>query len=87
MDKNNNLTQFNEGGLHSQNPLGGVPIGGNNSVEQGESKSGNFIYSNRIVLDENTVSQYNLPKSLIGKSVADATKFIDTKFKGRNDKI
>jgi len=87
MDKNSNLTQFNEGGLHSQNPLGGVPIGGNNSVEQGESKSGNFIYSNRIFLDENMVSQYNLPKSLVGKSVADATKYIDNKFKGRNDKI
>lgn len=82
-----NLTQFNEGGLHSQNPLGGIPIGNNNSVEQGETKQGNFIYSDRIVLDENIVSQYNLPKSLIGKSVADATKFIDNKFKGRNDKI
>lgn len=81
------LTQFNEGGLHSQNPLGGVPIGNNNSVEQGETKSGNFIYSNRIFLDDNTVSQYNLPKSLVGKSVADATKYIDNKFKGRNDKI
>jgi len=87
MNKNNNLTQFNEGGLHSQNPNGGVMIGNNASVEQGETKTGNFIYSNRIVLDENTVSQYNLPKSLVGKSVADATKFIDNKFKGRNDKI
>lgn len=87
MNKNNNLTQFNEGGLHSQNPNGGVMIGNNASVEQGETKNGNFIYSNRIVLDENTVSQYNLPKSLVGKSVADATKFIDNKFKGRNDKI
>lgn len=87
MNKNNNLTQFNEGGLHSQNPNGGVMIGNNASVEQGETKNGNFIYSNRIVLDENVVSQYNLPKSLVGKSVADATKFIDNKFKGRNDKI
>lgn len=81
------LTQFNEGGLHSQNPLGGVPIGNNNSVEQGETKQNNFVYSNRIFLDSNIVSQYNLPKSLIGKSVADATKYIDDKFKGRNDKI
>ena len=76
------LTQFNEGGLHSQNPLGGVPIGNNNSVEQGETKQDHFVYSNRIFLDSNIVSQYNLPKSLIGKSVADATKFIDNKFKG-----
>jgi hypothetical protein len=81
------LTRFDEGGLHSQNPLGGVPIGNNNSVEQGETKQNNFVYSNRIFLDANVVSQYNLPKSLIGKSVADATKYIDDKFKGRNDKI
>ena len=87
MNKNNILTKFDEGGLHENNPNGGVMIGNNNSVEQGESKSGNFVYSNRIFLDENVVSQYNLPKSLVGKSVADATKFIDNKFKGRNDKI
>ena len=87
MNKNNMLTRFDEGKSHEQNALGGVPIGNNNSVEQGETKNGNFIYSNRIFLDDNTVSQYNLPKSLVGKSVADATKFIDNKFKGRNDKI
>jgi len=81
------LTQFNEGGTHEQNPLGGIPIGENSSVEQGETKQDNFVYSNRIFLDENSVSQYNLPKSLVGKSVADATKYIDNKFKGRNDKI
>jgi hypothetical protein len=81
------LTQFNEGGLHSQNPLGGIPIGNNNLVEEGETKQNNFVYSNRVYLNENVVSQYNLPKSLIGKSVADATKYIDDKFKGRNDKI
>ena len=85
--QNGGLTRFDEGKLHSQNPLGGVPIGNNNSVEQGETKQDNFVYSNRIFLDSNIVSQYNLPKSLIGKSVADATKFIDNKFKGRNDKI
>ena len=87
MNKNNRLTQFNTGGTHEENPLGGINIGNNNSVEENETKSGNFIYSNRIFLDSNIVSQYNLPKSLVGKSVADATKMIDDKFKGRNDKI
>jgi len=85
--QNGGLTRFDEGKSHQENPLGGIPIGGNNSVEENETKSGNFIYSDRIFLDENTVSQYNLPKSLVGKSVAGATKFIDNKFKGRNDKI
>lgn len=85
--QNGGLTRFDEGKSHQENPLGGIPIGGNNSVEENETKSGNFIYSNRIFLDTNIVSQYNLPKSLVGKSIADATKFIDNKFKGRNDKI
>jgi len=85
--QNGGLTRFDEGKSHQENPLGGIPLGNNNSVEENETKNGNFIYSNRIFLDENTVSQYNLPKSLVGKSVADATKMIDNKFKGRNDKI
>lgn len=85
--QNGGLTRFDEGKSHQENPLGGIPLGNNNSVEENETKNGNFIYSNRIFLDENTVSQYNLPKSLVGKSVADATKLIDNKFKGRNDKI
>lgn len=87
MNKNSKLTQFNTGGSHSENKLGGIPLTNNASVEENETKSGNFIYSDRIILDDNIVSQYNLPKSLIGKSVADATKFVDNKFKGRNDKI
>ncbi len=87
MNKNNILTKFDEGGLHENNPNGGVMIGNNASVEEGETMKDNFVYSNRIVLDANIVSQYNLPKSLIGKSVADATKMIDSKFKDRTDKI
>ena len=85
--QNGGLTRFDTGGSHSQNPNGGIDIGNNNSVEENETKQNNFVYSNRIFLDSNIVSQYNLPKSLVGKSVADATKFIDNKFKGRNDKI
>jgi hypothetical protein len=87
MNRNNKLTRFDTGGSHSENILGGIPLTNNSSVEENETKSGNFIYSDRIFLDNNIVSQYNLPKSLVGKSVADATKMIDNKFKGRNDKI
>ena len=85
--QNGGLTRFDTGSNHENNPLGGIPIGGSNSVEENETKQNNFIYIDIIYLDENIVSQYNLPKSLVGKSVADATKFIDNKFKGRNDKI
>jgi len=54
---NKNLNSFNTGGLHEQNPYGGIPQGkGNNgklnTVEQGETSfnlpQGKFIFSNRI---------------------------------------
>ena len=89
--QNNNLTQFNEGGTHESNPYGGIAQGqssnGNmNTVEEGETKKNNFIYSNRIVLDKNLVKQFNLPPYIANKSVADASKLIDSKFKDRQDK-
>jgi hypothetical protein len=85
------LTRFDEGGTHEQNPLGGIPQGqdgqGNmNTVEQGESKKGNFVYSNRIALDKNLIKQFNLPGYITNKSVSDASKAIDDKFKDRQDK-
>lgn len=83
----NELTQFNEGKSHEENPLGGIPVGGNNTVEQGETKNGSFVYSNRITLTPEIIRQYNLPKTLNNKTVAEATKIIDSKFKDRTDKI
>jgi len=85
------LTRFNEGGTHESSPLGGIPQGqapdgSQNRVEQGESKKGNFIYSNRIELDKGLIKQFNLPGYVAGKSVSDASKVIDDKFKDRADK-
>jgi hypothetical protein len=89
---NNMLNEFNEGGLHEQNKLGGIPqgMGQNqqmNTVEEGETKKDNFIYSNRIRLTEDIVNQFSLPKTLANKTVAEATKIINNKFEGRNSKI
>lgn len=88
----NNFTEINEGGQHEENKLGGVPMGvGNNgelnTVEENETINNNFVYSNRITLTPQVISQFNLPKSLSGKSAADATKLINNKFEGRNSKI
>ena len=85
------LTRFDEGGTHEASPLGGIPQGvapdgKQNTVEQGESKKGNFIYSNRISLDKDLVKQFNLPNYVANKSVSDASKAIDDKFKHRADK-
>lgn len=87
MNSRNDLTHFNEGGSHQQNPLGGIPMGQGQSVEQGETKKNDFVYSDRITLSKDIIGNFNLPKSLIGKTVAEATKLIDKKFDGRNDKI
>lgn len=52
------LVEFNEGGSHEQNPLGGIPQGKNaqgktRTVEEGETKfrfkkQGDYIFSNRL---------------------------------------
>ena len=39
--QNGGLTRFDEGKSHQENPLGGIPIGGNNSVEENETKQNN----------------------------------------------
>lgn len=55
----NPLTEFNVGGTHEQNPLGGIPQGLNpqgkmQTVEQNETKfkfkDGDYIFSNRLML-------------------------------------
>lgn len=84
------LTQFNEGGLHHQNPLGGIPLGTSNDgktnmVEQGETKNGNYIYSNRLSVSSDLAKQMFLPNYIKNKSFADASKSINDKFKDRND--
>lgn len=88
----NNFTEINEGGRHEENKLGGVPMGvGNNgklnTVEENETINDKFVYSDRIKLTPELVSQFNLPKVLSNKTAAEATKIINTKFEGRNSTI
>lgn len=58
-NQDKNLNEFNGGGTHEQNPLGGIPqgIGNNgkqNTVEENETsfelKGGKYIFSNRLTL-------------------------------------
>ncbi len=53
------LTEYDSGGLHGENPMGGIPIGTTkkgtqNSVEQGEASfdfdDGKYIFSNRLIV-------------------------------------
>lgn len=87
------LTEFNNGKSHEENPFGGVPQGSDNQgnpnlVEEGETKFDNYIFSDRLKLDESTVSEHNLPKSMTGKTFAEASKRINKLYKERpNDAI
>ena len=74
----NQVTEFNTGGSHETNPYGGIPqrFGMNNmqnTVEEGEVKYNNFIFSKRVYPTKAILSKFNLPVSYFGLS--DATLF------------
>lgn len=48
MGGNTQLSEINNGGTHETNPQGGVPMGQTASVEQGETKWEDYIFSDRI---------------------------------------
>ncbi len=75
------LTEFNEGGRHEENGLGGIPQGMNsdgqmNLVEEGETKfdSENYIYSDSLKIDKELAEAFNLSPKMVGKTFADASK-------------
>lgn len=75
------LTEFNAGGLHEENPMGGIPQGmapdGQvNLVEQGETKldSDNYVFSDKLKVDKAIAEKFNLPNNTIGKTFAEASK-------------
>jgi hypothetical protein len=75
------LTEFNSGGRHEENPLGGIPQGqapdgGTNLVEQGETKlnSENYIFSHSLKVDKDIAAEFALPKADTGKTFADLSK-------------
>lgn len=75
------LTSFNTGGSHEESPIGGIPQGigdnGNvNLVEEGETRYQDYIFSDRLTLDEDIVKELNLPSNLIGKTFADASEIL-----------
>ena len=74
------LTEFNEGGTHEENPLGGIPQGvapdgGMNLVEQGETKldSANYIFSDTLKVDKETAAGLGI-NNAVGKTFAELSK-------------
>lgn len=89
----NGLTEFNAGGSHEENPNGGVMqgIGQNgqpNLVEENETKHGDYVFSDRLKLTKEMVEQNNLPKNLVNKTFAYASKSLSKEAKEKpNDPI
>ena len=87
-EQGGDMTMFNVGGTHEQNPFGGIPqgIGANgkpNLVEEGEVKykfmDGNkeeYIFPKRYKVSETVLKKANLPTKYKGQSYADIAKAI-----------
>lgn len=86
------LTSVNAGGSHEENPYDGVqmgvdPEGTPNLVEEGEVIYNDYVYSNRIELDEETKSKFKFPKKR-DITYADAAKKLEKEVSERpNDPI
>lgn len=82
------LTEYNAGGSHEQNPHGGIPVGQNekggmNLVEQGETRHGDYIYSNEYKLSEKDAQRFRIHPKYIGKSYSDISKEINDEVEER----
>ena len=88
------LTEFNGGGTHEQNPIGGIPQGvapdgTPNSVEEGETKltvgGTKYVFSDRFPVTQKFIDALGLPSYIKGKTFAEASKEIAKRFKDRVD--
>lgn len=76
------FSRYNTGGTHEENPHNGIQIGyGDNDkpnlVEEGETKYNDYVYSNRLSLDSDSiVDSFLLPKNSKGKTFSEASENI-----------
>ena len=85
---NDKLTRIDAGGTHEENPLGGVPMGPDASVEEKETiqrgiePGTDFVFSERLPeggITPEMAQDEGLPKFVIGKSFAKASKMVEDK--------
>ena len=99
-EQGGDMTSFNVGGSHEQNPFGGIPqgIGANgkpNLVEEGEVKykfidgeHEEYIFPVRTKMSESMLTKYNLPTKYKGKTMADVAKALQKTYEEqKNDPI
>jgi len=78
------LTSFDAGGKHEENPMGGIPQGMNpngqqNLVEEGETKlnAKNYIFSDSLKIDKDTAKEFYFPSKYVGKTFAEVSKLME----------
>jgi len=76
------LNEFNAGGTHEENPNGGIPqgVGENglpNTVEEGETRMGDYIFSDRLTVSHEQANNSGLHRNLGGKTFAEASKILN----------
>lgn len=84
------ISEFNAGGLHEQNPNGGIPVGVGsnglpNTVEEGEVRdnSKNYIYSNRLTASKEELEASSLSTKYVNKTFADIAKLLSKELQDR----
>lgn len=92
-----NMQSYGNGGTHEENPNGGIQVGVDqqgtpNLVEQGEFRYGDYVFSDRINVDPELLTEFNLTPVSKGKkkkneSYADAAKKMVKKAGDLNDPI
>ncbi len=89
----NGVNVILNGGLHSTNPLGGVPMGVDqngvpNLVEEGEVKWNDYIFSQKLNLDEISAKNNVISDKYVGKTYADIAKAMNDESSERpNDPV
>ena len=85
------LQEFNNGGSHEQNPLGGIPVsmdgnGNPNMVEENETMKDSFVFSDRLKLKH--PEQFDLSKKYKNKTFAEISRSLNKSLDERpNDSI
>lgn len=75
------LTHFEGGGTHEQNPNGGIPQGQNAVVEAGETKVDDYIFSDRLKAPGGLLDALKLDsKKWSNKTFAEVSKAIEQKY-------
>lgn len=84
----NEVTEYDEGGSHEENPNGGVAVGQNSSgglnlIEEGETRHGDYIFSNDFKLSKEDAERFKLDPKYVGEKYSDVSRKFNDEIKAR----